>query len=225
MTPRPFYSEAGRGAGAGPLLFVRNLVLRPIYVLGRRGPIFPIVGFLLFLVCYLSYSTSPSSQSVKLRVQGAVGPYIPQRAADAIRWHGSDAQRPALGGDNLIGGAGGVRLDGEGVVPIEQPAFVRPLEPEDLPEVGIDSRLPLEEGKPHPIPALMKRAKQQWADLKARQSTTFAEAVAEYKRRHGRNPPKGFDKWCVSPSFPSFRPLGEALTTRPLALAMQVRLC
>ncbi|GAA5897242.1 hypothetical protein JCM8208_003767 [Rhodotorula glutinis] len=195
LTPRPFYSDGGRSSSAGaaaggPLVLVRNLVLRPIYLLGRRGPILPIVGFVIVLLCYLSYSTSPSSQSVKLRVQGAVGPYIPQRAADAIRWHGSDAQRP------LPGGAGrGDLLDSEGLMPVERKQVVHPLRPEDLPPVGTDSRLPLEEGKPHPIPAMMKRAKKQWEDLKARQSSTFAEAVNEYKRRHGRNPPKGFDKW------------------------------
>ncbi|GAA5825171.1 hypothetical protein JCM3770_006903 [Rhodotorula araucariae] len=195
MAPRPFYSEGGRSAaGNNPILLVRNLVLRPIYVLGRRGPLFPIVGILLILIFYLSYSTSPSSQSVKLRVQGAVGPYIPQRAADAIRWHSAGPRLTPLGMDNLVGGAGGAAGAGR-LPPPKAPSAARILSPEDLPAIGVDSRLLLEEGKPHPIPALMKRAKQQWAQLKARQSRTFAGAVSEYKRRHGRNPPKGFDKW------------------------------
>ncbi|KAI5480765.1 capsular associated protein, glycosyltransferase family 90 protein [Pseudohyphozyma bogoriensis] len=41
----------------------------------------------------------------------------------------------------------------------------------------------------------MEDAKAEWDKLKARQSKTFAQAVGEYKRRNGRNPPKGFDKW------------------------------
>lgn len=41
-----------------------------------------------------------------------------------------------------------------------------------------DSRMIVEEGKPHPIPKLMARAKQRWHALKNRQSKTFAEAVS-----------------------------------------------
>lgn len=55
----------------------------------------------------------------------------------------------------------------------------------------------IEEGKPHPIFGLMKRAKERWRVLNQRQSKTFGEAVGEYRRRYGRNPPKGFDRWCV----------------------------
>ncbi|PAK71501.1 hypothetical protein B8W95_13980, partial [Staphylococcus pasteuri] len=41
----------------------------------------------------LNYSTSPSTQTVKLRVQGAVRPYIPQRAADAMQRYGKGGAR------------------------------------------------------------------------------------------------------------------------------------
>lgn len=191
--PRPFYSEgAGRRGTVNPLILARNIVLRPFYLLGRRGPLLPILASVTFILLYLTYSTSPSSQSVKLRVQGAVGPYIPQRAADAIRWRGPGLKQAPLGADNLLGGAGGV---GEKPVPRK----AAPLKPEELPPVGIDSRIKLEEGKPHPIPGLMAQARQKWEDLKSSQSRTFAQAVEEYKRRHGRNPPKGFDRWCVLP--------------------------
>ncbi|BGO99711.1 hypothetical protein NBRC10513v2_003939 [Rhodotorula toruloides] len=186
---RPFYSEgAGRRGTASPLILARNIALRPFYLLGRRGPLLPIIGFVTFILLYLTYSTSPSSQSVKLRVQGAVGPYIPQRAADAIRWRGAGLKQAPLGADNLLGGAGGV-----GQQQVAKKAA--PLKPEELPPVGIDSRIKLEEGKPHPIPGLMAQAKQKWEDLKNSQSRTFAQAVKEYKRRNGRNPPKGFDRW------------------------------
>ncbi|GAA5996632.1 uncharacterized protein JCM10292_003101 [Rhodotorula paludigena] len=193
VAPRPFYSDSGPGpgrGGGGPLILLRNIILRPVYLLGRRGPLFPIVGFLVFLIFYLTYSTSPSSQSVKLRVQGAVGPYIPQRAADAIRWRGQGGRQQHFGSDNLHGG--GV---GAGRLAPLRASTARALDPRELPAVGQDSRMPLVDGQPHPIPALMKKARKDWDDLQARQSSTFKQAVREYKRRYGRNPPKGFDKW------------------------------
>lgn len=43
---------------------------------------------------------------------------------------------------------------------------------------------------------LIEEAKDEWAAKLARQSTSLAEAVAEYKRRNGGlAPPKGFDHW------------------------------
>jgi len=54
----------------------------------------------------------------------------------------------------------------------------------------------------HPIHLLIEDAERKWKDKVARQSKTLGEAVREYKRRHRRNPPKGFDDWCVpSPSL------------------------
>ncbi|CDZ98128.1 Endoplasmic reticulum protein EP58, contains filamin rod domain and KDEL motif [Phaffia rhodozyma] len=48
----------------------------------------------------------------------------------------------------------------------------------------------------HPIYQLVRSAKKDWVKKNERQSTTLAQAVKEYKRRHGgRNPPKGFDRW------------------------------
>ncbi|KZP10784.1 glycosyltransferase family 90 protein [Athelia psychrophila] len=47
----------------------------------------------------------------------------------------------------------------------------------------------------HPMFDLMDRGAAQWDAKLARQSTTLEEAVREYKRRHGRAPPKGFDHW------------------------------
>jgi hypothetical protein len=49
--------------------------------------------------------------------------------------------------------------------------------------------------KDHPIPRLMAEAEEDFKQLLSRQSTTLKKAVAEYKRRYGRNPPKGFDQW------------------------------
>lgn len=49
----------------------------------------------------------------------------------------------------------------------------------------------------HPILELIENAERKWASLIERQSKTLEEAVAEYKKRYYRNPPRGFDKWWV----------------------------
>ena len=49
--------------------------------------------------------------------------------------------------------------------------------------------------KEHPIPRLMAEAEENFKLMLSRQSTTLKKAVAEYKRRYQRNPPKGFDQW------------------------------
>lgn len=59
-----------------------------------------------------------------------------------------------------------------------------------LVEVNVDGR--------HPIFDLMDRGEAQWDAKLQRQSKTLDEAVKEYKRRHKRAPPKGFDHWCVA---------------------------
>ncbi|TRM55575.1 hypothetical protein BD626DRAFT_524589 [Schizophyllum amplum] len=48
---------------------------------------------------------------------------------------------------------------------------------------------------PHPIPQLIADAQERFERKVARQSRTLEAAAAEYRRRYGRNPPKGFDKW------------------------------
>ena len=48
---------------------------------------------------------------------------------------------------------------------------------------------------PHPIPTLLGLGERRWEELLSRQSRTLEEAVQEYTRRYGRNPPKGFDVW------------------------------
>jgi len=50
---------------------------------------------------------------------------------------------------------------------------------------------------PHPIYELIANAERAWKEKHERQSKTLEEAVAEYKRRYKRAPPKGFDTWYV----------------------------
>ncbi|KAF8838709.1 glycosyltransferase family 90 protein [Paxillus ammoniavirescens] len=47
----------------------------------------------------------------------------------------------------------------------------------------------------HPIPKLMADAEDKFRKLLEKQSKTLPEAVAEYKRRYRRDPPRGFDEW------------------------------
>ncbi|KAL7425261.1 hypothetical protein Q5752_000949 [Cryptotrichosporon argae] len=51
------------------------------------------------------------------------------------------------------------------------------------------------DSKVHPVYQLVRDARDAWDAKIAAQSTTLAGAVAEYRRRHGRAPPRGFDKW------------------------------
>ncbi|KAF5366142.1 hypothetical protein D9757_010945 [Collybiopsis confluens] len=47
----------------------------------------------------------------------------------------------------------------------------------------------------HPITLLMSAAEERFRSKLARQSKTLPDAIAEYKRRYGMPPPKGFDQW------------------------------
>ncbi|KAJ7267462.1 glycosyl transferase family 90-domain-containing protein [Mycena rebaudengoi] len=47
----------------------------------------------------------------------------------------------------------------------------------------------------HPIFELIRRAEAAWAAKLNRASTSLRQAVAEYRKRYRRDPPKGFDEW------------------------------
>lgn len=47
----------------------------------------------------------------------------------------------------------------------------------------------------HPIPKLMAQAEDRFRGMLKKQSKTLLEATREYRRRYGRDPPKGFDSW------------------------------
>lgn len=56
----------------------------------------------------------------------------------------------------------------------------------------------------HPIFELIERAEATWNEKMAKASKTLEEAVKEYKRRYKRDPPLGFDFWCVGPVHTRF---------------------
>ncbi|KAF8240096.1 hypothetical protein L208DRAFT_1420477 [Tricholoma matsutake] len=53
----------------------------------------------------------------------------------------------------------------------------------------------LSEATEHPIPRLMEEAENKYRRKLGGQSKTLKAAVAEYRRRYKRDPPKGFDEW------------------------------
>jgi hypothetical protein len=79
------------------------------------------------------------------------------------------------------------------------------IEPQSPPKARLgkhvyrpDGLLEVNEDGPHPIYELIKRAEKEWNEKLKRASRSLEEAVKEYRRRYKRNPPKGFDLWCVS---------------------------
>lgn len=61
----------------------------------------------------------------------------------------------------------------------------------------------------HPISRLMIEAEEEYRQRLAKQSTTLKQAVAEYKRRYKRPPPKGFEAWYEYASKNSFKLVDE----------------
>ncbi|KAG9026087.1 Glycosyltransferase Family 90 domain containing protein [Tulasnella sp. JGI-2019a] len=58
-----------------------------------------------------------------------------------------------------------------------------------------DGRVKVNEHGPHPIYELSNKAERDWRAKQSKSSRTLHDAVSEYKRRYGRSPPPGFDKW------------------------------
>jgi hypothetical protein len=61
----------------------------------------------------------------------------------------------------------------------------------------------------HPIAQLMADAEARFRATLAGQSTTLRDAVREYQRRYGRNPPKGFDAWWTFAEMHNVRLVDE----------------
>lgn len=170
---------------------LRESFIHPFILLSRRGPIYPFLA-LVSLVLLLSFT---SSSTTSQRVQVAVRPFIPRRAADVINWRPPDyiASRERK---KLAQEAARKKASAAAAAILKEPKKVVP--PSSF-EAGIptrkDGRTTIEVNKKHPIPALMKAARQKWETLTSKQSKTFGEAVDEYVRRYDLQPPKGFDKW------------------------------
>ncbi|KAF8531114.1 hypothetical protein JB92DRAFT_2853554 [Gautieria morchelliformis] len=80
------------------------------------------------------------------------------------------------------------------VVTVVLVSVLRTLLPRDPLFLPVTSSSPSSPSS-HPIPNLMHAASTHYAAFLARQSTSLPAAVAEYERRYGRAPPKGFGAW------------------------------
>jgi len=58
-----------------------------------------------------------------------------------------------------------------------------------------DGLLEVNPNGPHPIYQLIQHSEELWKAKLDRTSKTLRDAVVQYKKRYGRSPPKGFDKW------------------------------
>jgi hypothetical protein len=47
----------------------------------------------------------------------------------------------------------------------------------------------------HPILPILTQARAKQSQLIKRQSTAYQQAISQYRKRYGQDPPKGFDKW------------------------------
>lgn len=84
--------------------------------------------------------------------------------------------------------------------PLYHTPLVLPVPPpvDERPHPVVDGFLHVHDGLPatsHPIYQLIRDAMARWEAKNARASKTLRQAVAEYRRRYGRPPPKGFDHW------------------------------
>jgi hypothetical protein len=66
--------------------------------------------------------------------------------------------------------------------------------PTTLPQSSFE-QVPTDLTKGHPASQLINAAESEFQNVLVRQSTSLAEAVQEYRRRHGIAPPPHFDKW------------------------------
>ncbi|EJT99486.1 hypothetical protein DACRYDRAFT_81869 [Dacryopinax primogenitus] len=85
------------------------------------------------------------------------------------------------------------------IFPAETQEFIDRVEIEYQARLGSLSAFPLSGGfsfRPkHGIGILIEEGRRKWEEKLARQSQTLDQAVAEYRRRYGLEPPNGFDKW------------------------------
>lgn len=70
-----------------------------------------------------------------------------------------------------------------------------PLEPEVKHEVGANGLMGTNPDAGHPIYQLVADAKKRWEGKLAKASRSLPQAVGEYRRRYGRDPPAGFEAW------------------------------
>ncbi|KAF7980094.1 hypothetical protein HWV62_39906 [Athelia sp. TMB] len=80
-------------------------------------------------------------------------------------------------------------------IPVSKAKHNKPAKPTREHDIRPDGLMEANPDGRHPLFALIEAGHAEWAAKVGRQSRTFKEAVKEYRRRHGRAPPRGFDEW------------------------------
>ncbi|GAA6003242.1 hypothetical protein JCM10207_001821 [Rhodosporidiobolus poonsookiae] len=166
----------GAGAGGSSSSNGRRHVKRRSWRWCGLIALFPLTAVVLVLV-HSSASAADSEGKAPTSRLGRLGTHLPSYLSSSI-------QRlqdfyPATGSAYATNRNGTLRS------PHHTYAFAAPL--------------PNERGayayEEHPVKGLIREAKGKWEQLKKKQSSTYQEAVVEYRRRYGRGPPEGFQHW------------------------------
>ncbi|KAE9390089.1 hypothetical protein BT96DRAFT_1002581 [Gymnopus androsaceus JB14] len=87
----------------------------------------------------------------------------------------------------------------EKILPLEQDAFEEysapPRKAKGRHTFRPDGLVEVNPQGVHPIFELIDQAEKEWKEKHRKASSSLDEAVAEYRRRYRRSPPKGFDEW------------------------------
>lgn len=70
-----------------------------------------------------------------------------------------------------------------------------PLEAEERHKVGANGLMSTNAAAGHPIYQLVADAEKRWEGKMDKASRSLPQAVGEYRRRYGRDPPAGFEAW------------------------------
>lgn len=86
-----------------------------------------------------------------------------------------------------------------GIIRAKAPPIASDADPDFDDEFSGESNMTrsMPSGLTHPILGLIRDGERKWNERLTNQSKTLDEAVQYYVKKWGRQPPKGFDKWCV----------------------------
>ncbi len=108
-----------------------------------------------------------------------------------------------LEGEGWIGDGGFGATDQDGRCTFRSPLSVLPAEELEIVKNLLSRNQSYAQGgflqsdpeTAHPIYQLLFKGEKRWKEMLRNRSETLEDAVREYKRRYGRNPPRGFDHW------------------------------
>lgn len=113
-----------------------------------------------------------------------------RRILDQLR---AAQEHPAQAGFDAGAVAGGSRWGGWGRG--RGAAKVQASKPSEKHKVAANGRLETNPAAQHPVYQLVSDAKERWSRKLGKASRSLPQAVGEYRRRYGRDPPAGFEDW------------------------------